>query len=44
VSRHVDPDHGPFYRSVAVAVGRGLLAVAVVAAIVALLSFVGRAS
>jgi hypothetical protein len=44
VSRHVDPDHWPFYRSVALAAGRALLAVAVVAAVIALLSFVGRAS
>jgi hypothetical protein len=42
MGRHADPDSRHFYRSVAVSLGRGVLALAVVSLLVALLSLLGR--
>jgi hypothetical protein len=42
MGRHADPDNRHFYRSVAVSLGRGVLALAVVSLLVVLLSLLGR--
>jgi hypothetical protein len=42
MGRHADPDPRHFYRSVAVSLGRGLLALVLVSLLVAVLSLLGR--